>query len=1271
MKIKKILSFLMSVSLSVSVLPSVVSFAANNVGVKPVDWYFSNNTGTGICIVTDEKAHGGQCSMLVTNGTGYAPGMYQDIFYYVNVEEGKTYELGCWAKGVGVTGAVMGVDWGSQVNITPFYNFDWIECRGKFTAAKTGRSSVQIRLTNKVEKLYIDDLFMYELDASGNRVGENIFNKTGFELDDSDVTYRAPKLSEQQKKMLEIREKGVSPKSYVEAVYTMLQSIPVFKSKAEVDTYGEEWENVASVSMPDENSVNTVKEYKGSEDLSFDFKMAHDDDNFYLYAVRLDDTDLRVNDAAGVAEYELQVMYAGAAQYKGKLFYVDSIQFALSDGTNTYEFGTVHEESGTKLQCFSGNADEEALSKAKVQTRKSGKVTYYEFAIPWDIMFGDKPESVLFDIMSNDNDGSGKIGYISLGGAIGQSVNTERCKRLQLKENSDFYQIVEDTEDEKEATFELNYNYYIVNNTSNERAFTLSLPQSEPVNLTVPANSVCYRKVPVKFDTAGSYNLTFSATDSISGASETSEITAEITDLYVSLEKYKKRMEVMESETLPALIKLRDEANDKGITTQYEDITINVLEQQIPYMLEDIRNKVSYHLDYNVGALERMAKEAETAIRAYMDGTKTPLTSPQFKTSYVTRQGVSEFAQTESGEIRPTFFIGYGHFSNLAAEMPKLNDYGANFIQNEIPTQEVIRINDKGELYVNMAYVNSLEARVKSAAEHNVQFDFQLPVHYVSLIPDINKHYTDFTWNSQIVKDVMSLLYETVIPIMVKYDSIHSFSISNEPASRLRNIESNLIYYRDWLKSTYDNDISALNKNYQTSYASFEEITIPEEWYTGDKYQEAVGCLNPDTWELGTLNAYMDWTKASRQSNADFHNWMADSVRKLAPGIPVHFKVVCPMLSEDGPWARHYLLQCMDMEMLTDAYDLNGNDACNFPRRGQEILDKMAWYDYLMSLKKAPVINSEDHIVLDRDIRYNEEYKYHYYTDMWQGAIHGRANTAIWVWGRDHSFTATQNGSGIIVRPDCIEAVAKSQLDLNRLAYEVTALQNVEPEVAIYYNFDVRLRNTQFERAMNLAYSACTYSGQRVHYMTNAQIKKYALEDYKIVFLPEVNNMDNELLKYFEEYVRKGGKLVIMGRDTLAQDMYGRPTDERIRQYLFDNALVVDTEGTDENSYLLVKPTYEELFPVVYNLFDSLGMQDVKVIDNETNLPVFGCEINETVYNGKRLVNIVNYYEDVVKDVRIEVNGQPIESAVNRFTEETVDCKSIKLKLNDPVFLEF
>jgi hypothetical protein len=178
----------------------------------------------------------------------------------------------------------------------------------------------------------------------------------------------------------------------------------------------------------------------------------------------------------------------------------------------------------------------------------------------------------------------------------------------------------------------------------------------------------------------------------------------------------------------------------------------------------------------------------------------------------------------------------------------------------------------------------------------------------------------------------------------------------------------------------------------------------------------------------------------------------------------------------------------IDPELFAAFCELNGNDAVTFYQHGHDSPFAFGWVTTMMahelqrSLRDAPLFNSENHIIPDREQRAVPPQ--HARAVLWEEAIRGLSATTFWVWERTDDPQSDFAGS-LLHRPAVIEALAHTALDLNRLAPYVAALQNQPPDVYLYHSpRDLVLQGADAVVARDHLYIALTMLGVRVgiHY---------------------------------------------------------------------------------------------------------------------------------------------------------------------------------------------
>lgn len=163
--------------------------------------------------------------------------------------------------------------------------------------------------------------------------------------------------------------------------------------------------------------------YAGADDLSGDIWFTWDADNLYLSA-RVHD------DVAHQSE-------TGANIWQG-----DSIQFAATPGRPGefafgYEYGVALTPSGPQVYRWSaleGATGPVTGVDVAVTRDETAKNTVYELALPWSQLAPSEAGDGMLSLsmLVNDNDGSGRKGYIEWGSGIGSSKDAALFKAVSL-----------------------------------------------------------------------------------------------------------------------------------------------------------------------------------------------------------------------------------------------------------------------------------------------------------------------------------------------------------------------------------------------------------------------------------------------------------------------------------------------------------------------------------------------------------------------------------------------------------------------------------------------------------------------------------------------------------------------------------------------------------------------------------------------------------------------------------------------------------------------
>lgn len=548
---------------------------------------------------------------------------------------------------------------------------------------------------------------------------------------------------------------------------------------------------------------------------------------------------------------------------------------------------------------------------------------------------------------------------------------------------------------------------------------------------------------------------------------------------------------------------------------------------------------------------------------------------------------------------------------------------------------------------------------VRNAEKNNVAISLLLAPHY--FLDWVLQRYPEtqartpgtihFRVDNDRVREIIKVHINTLLEQVKDSKAISDICLSNEPCYSPCANDYYQPLWEKYLKNEYGS-IENLNEVYKESYSDFSEISMSK---------------SPEP----TVRNY-DYRKFNEEIFADFHKWMADTVHEIAPNLPVHVKLMTGhfgSLAESELRFVNYGYNIEDFMEFTDVIGFDGGDSY---KGGTFQVDKfietshLAHYsalDMQTSLKDVPAYNTEDHIVSDGSEEWLDEQAQHVGRHIWQGAIHGRGASAIWVWATTTSDNALKNS--ILCRPDCILEVGRSALDLNRLSYEITALKSAERDVGILYSYASQNYNYAYRDCSFKVYSGFIYSGKRPLFIS--ENKTESLKDVKVLVVPNVTNTTSEAIDAIYEYLNNGGKVVIYGEDSLKNNEKNQPNDAEKLKSIFERSTVIPTE---KSTYNITSPNAYEINDFIEKLVADNKLDVVKVVDANTGETPKNLEWTSGYYNGKLIVNICNYGDyDNIMNLNVYVRGKKTEKMKElRFNQSLGDIVSVDA--GKPVLLE-
>ncbi len=535
------------------------------------------------------------------------------------------------------------------------------------------------------------------------------------------------------------------------------------------------------------------------------------------------------------------------------------------------------------------------------------------------------------------------------------------------------------------------------------------------------------------------------------------------------------------------------------------------------------------------------------------------------------------------------------------------------------------------ELLYSQSKIDSVKPYLERAEKANVAVSFLLQPMYFWRIPGCEDMYADTTGTSYNVNDErakakVEQYLRLVVPAIAEYDAVRDICITNEPSfdSRLFPDFYNT-KFRDYLVEEYGS-LSNINSKWGTSYRSIDEITMPS--------------------EASKTAIFYDWICFNEDVYADWHEWMAGIIREYTDK-PLHSKMMtyfAPAEYDD----RQHLIIGTDAEKFGAFLDYAGNDSYNITEWEPTMIVKMMWYDYLHSVVDKPIYNSEDHFITDGSASYTDAEKNNVRYNLWQGAIHGRSMSTMWVWERSYDKSSAFYGS-ILHRPDCVAEAGYTSLDMIRNSADITRLSGKKPEVALLYSKTSRIMNDDYMNILLNYYEALLYSGKRVGFVTETSLDR--LSDYNCLVIPGVSHTTQETLDAVKAFKNNGGKVIYYG-DCLKYDKYGKSLE------MFQLWLLGATKFTDRWAHN-VTPMFADYFK----------NDRIKLIDNATGAAPLEVEYIYDIKDGDVLINMVNHSFDNTANVSVYLDGKKLSGMKNVLTGEVMG-ENLELGSYTPLMLK-
>ncbi|MFA6241248.1 MAG: beta-galactosidase, partial [Candidatus Hydrogenedentales bacterium] len=560
---------------------------------------------------------------------------------------------------------------------------------------------------------------------------------------------------------------------------------------------------------------------------------------------------------------------------------------------------------------------------------------------------------------------------------------------------------------------------------------------------------------------------------------------------------------------------------------------------------------------------------------------------PRYRTGAVS---IREGAFYQDG--RPLFFTGVGHFGQVRQDTPILTQYGMNIIQIEIGPNSVLPSPDA----VNPEPIReNIVKALDTAAAHNVKVNLLISPHYfpewaLEQYPELRECGMGFLKcciDAPESQAIYRKFIDTLMPIIAGHPALHSICLSNEPQYKGRCKYSREAFLA-WLQKRHAS-LDAMNAAYSTAFASFDEVPMPS--------------------DMSNYALFFDWCCFNQARFVAFHEFLRDEIRRYDANVPVHAKVMSQAFEEPGRFEAG-----IDYEAFPRLGTISGNDCWNDFETQESGEYQQRWLIMAMnySLQHSvapdnPIFNSENHIIVDGDKHFIPAS--HIRTAYWTEALHGQGATTTWVWDRGQSGDLAEN---ILTRVDCVHALGRIALDLNRLAPNVLALQRASADAAIFFSHASLLPSRDYVEEAKAAFEGSYFTGAVFDFVTESQSIEGELHNYKLVIVPSASHVPQPVFEAFQRYLDSGGTLIVTS-DSFGFDEYARPRSTRLAA----------SDPTHLRVYTgpLSARAYREILD---GALDMTGADRPVRVEGPHGEALWGVNLRAAKHEGNLLVSLVN-----------------------------------------------
>lgn len=449
---------------------------------------------------------------------------------------------------------------------------------------------------------------------------------------------------------------------------------------------------------------------------------------------------------------------------------------------------------------------------------------------------------------------------------------------------------------------------------------------------------------------------------------------------------------------------------------------------------------------------------------------------------------------------RPVYLFGRVLSNPTLEEIAQLHCFGLNYAA--IALSPGITLPDGVR---EAPYQEAYRSLFQAARENNISVTVQLAPHDPGI-------WAYDAWPELADKGNIDLSHPGIAQTYEKHLGLVAPFLETQPNVNAMSLAHNPVFHFDgedvrkafiaYVQERYP-DRQQLNRVWHAHLANFDEITIWDDNVPEYSYQNR--------------RAYQyEWQTFHRSLATEYVHRMRERAQGLAPGLPVMITLA------DTPYDSGETRQGVDRERVSAMMDVSGCSVTTDPVDSYYALSYprlSAFYTLMRSLQPGkPVFALDERIVLGPEL--DADYAYRYvFSAMWEGVMSGMNAAAL------------SSGTPVFERPETLEAFVMAHLGINRLAPIVHAFQQAPPDVVILFSDSSKIFNDGVPHLKSAwyAYEGSSFGGYNLHFVTEDQCIAGALDNIKVLVLPETPALRDEAFEAIAAFSERGGTIARVG----------------------------------------------------------------------------------------------------------------------------------------------